>query len=151
MAPLIRPGDELLVDFGAMPDRFGQVVLFSQRRVHVAHRFVGWDTTGDAPMLLAKGDAEALADAPVPMDQVLGVVRAIRRAADQAPTTVGLDGRGAEALAQISWWSDRGVRAVRRITRPMPSSIGRPLLGAAVTLARVPTRLISAPTRRSNR
>jgi hypothetical protein len=151
MTPLIRPGDELLVDFGAMPVHFGQVVLFSQRHVQVAHRFVGWDTTGDTPMLLAKGDAEALADAPIPTDLVLGVVRAIRRGPDLAPTLVGLGGRRAAILAQVSWWSDRGVRVVRRLTRPMPTSIGRPLLGAAVSLARVPTRLVSAPTRRSNR
>jgi hypothetical protein len=151
MTPLIQPGDELLVAFGAMPDRFGQVVLFSQRGLQVAHRFVGWDTRGDVPMLLAKGDAEILADAPVPMDQVLGVVRGLRHGPDRSPTSVGLDGRPAAAIAQVSWWSDRGVRLARRLTRPMPTSIGRPLLGAAVFLARVPTRIVSAPTNRLDR
>ncbi len=145
MHPLVRPGGRILVDFGARPSGIGEVVLFERRDVIVAHRIVGRRRRGGREQLIVKGDAEAYFDPPIGRDDVLGVVRGLRRADDGPIERRGLAGRRSRVIAGVSRWSGRGARIAHRVAVRSPSSIRGVALRAIPTLARVPTRLIVAP------
>lgn len=148
MEPTIHPGDRLLVAFGQRPERTGQVILCAVDGAFVAHRLVAHRLVGvgaGAPVvrLIAKGDAEALPDRSIAVDDVIGVVRAIRRS-DGRMVTAGLDDTPGAIVARVSWWSGAVARVGRRLARHAPARTGRPLLSTLLILSRVPTRLITA-------
>ncbi len=148
MQPTIHPGDRLLVAFGQRPERTGQVILCAIDGVFVAHRLVAHRLVAvgaDAPVvrLIAKGDAEALPDRSIAVDDVVGVIRAIRRS-DGRIVTAGLDDTSGAIVARISWWSGAVARVGRRLTRHAPARTGRPVSTTLLILSRVPTRLITA-------
>jgi hypothetical protein len=140
MRPLVKPGDHLLVEFGAVPTRRGQVVLFERDGSHVAHRIVHLDRRSTPARVRAKGDAEALADAPIDLDDVVGLVVATRTGGGGAPRSLGLDGRGAAVVAALSWGGDRVVRVVRRATRRLPVAVGRPITSVTTGVMSIATR-----------
>jgi hypothetical protein len=149
MEPLIRPGDRLLVAFGARPERTGQVILCSVDGAFVAHRLVAHRTLGGPAgepivRLIAKGDAEALPDRAIAPESVVGVVQAIRRGGDGRLVGYGLDDTPSELVAVVSWWGGRAARRSRRLARYAPPRFGPALLIALVMLSRIPTRLITA-------
>jgi len=143
MRPLIAPGAQLLVEFGAAPTRVGQVALFRQGERVVAHRLVarrpacrGW---------LAKGDAEAYVDGPLEPSNILGVVRAVRRAHNQPATAIGCEGRCARAIASTSRWLGRGAAQARRMAALLPSPLRRMAVRAIPPLVRVVAQALFAP------
>lgn len=145
MRPLVGPGGRMLVEFGAMPTRVGEIVVFERHGGIVAHRLVGSRRRGGREQLIVKGDAEAYFDPPIGRDDVLGVVRGVRRDALGPVRRQGLDGRSARLIAGVSRWTGRGARLAHRGAVHSPEPIRRTALRAIPALARVPTRLIMAP------
>lgn len=145
MRPLVGPGGRMLVAFGARPTRIGEIVVFERHDRIVAHRLVGSRTRGGREQLIVKGDAEAYFDPPIERDEVLGVVRGVRRHAVGPVRRWGLDGRSARLIAGVSRWTGRGARLAHRGAVHSPEPIRRTALRAIPALARVPTRLIMAP------
>jgi hypothetical protein len=117
MHPCIAPGEWMRVDFGAQPERVGEIVLFCQGEQLVAHRVVGWRRTPGGRHVVAKGDAVAYCDPAVAPGDVLGVVRAISARRAGAPRTAGCGGARARAVGTISGWRGRAAWKVRRIVR----------------------------------
>lgn len=145
MHPLVGPGGRMLVEFGATPAGVGEIVLFERRETVVAHRVVGRARRDGRERLIVKGDAEAYFDPPIGREDVLGVVRGLRRGDGGPVQRRGLDGRSSRVIAQVSRWTGRGARAARRLADHSPDPIRGVALRAIPTLARVPTRLIVAP------
>ena len=98
MLPGIRPGDRLLVGFGAQGARTGDVVLFRHGGMVVAHRVVGIRRGGG---LITKGDNEPFATEEVGPAALLGVVRAVERGS-RGQTRRGLGGRSGAMTARLS-------------------------------------------------
>jgi hypothetical protein len=130
MIPFIRLGDRLVVQFGALPNRSGEVILFVDGIV-VAHRVVARSSSraGGPDWMLTKGDAEPYATESVVVTDVLGVVRAVERGGLASPGGLG-DVRGA-IVAGIS----RLAGILERASRRRPAPIGIPL-GLAASMAR---------------
>lgn len=144
MRPLVGPGGRMLVEFGAQPKEVGEIVVFERRDEIVAHRIVGRRVFEGRDRFIVKGDAEAYFDPPIGRDDVLGVVRGIRRG-DGPIQRRGVGGRSSKVIASVSRWSGRGARVARRLAAHSPTPIRGFALRAIPPLARVPTRLISAP------
>ena len=145
MEPAIAPGSRLLVAFGRSPDRIGELVLFRRGETVVAHRLVARRRVAGEDRLFLKGDREALLDPPLSHADILGVVLDVhapdgrRYRAAPAPTT-------SRVLARVSGWSGRAAGAGVRIARRVPPRLRRPAIAIALSLSRVPTRLITAMT-----
>ncbi len=128
MAPLLRPGDRVLLGEG--PVRVGDVVVIRAPEQLVVHRvvaLVGGD--GDAAnWIVTRGDRVRRCDAPVPPSAILG--RAID--VERGHTAIGGHGRAAAALVAMAARSggkrgssvDQGVAmpctSGRRGAWPMP-------------------------------
>jgi hypothetical protein len=145
MRPLIAPGTWMLVDFGARPADTGEIVVLPVGDVIVAHRVVGTIRRERRTFLMTKGDAEPYCDAPVPLEDVIGVVRALRRARGARPTTLGCAGRPARMIGRISGWSGRSAIWARRLAPFLPVRLRRLARTAVLHLARTGTRLVAAP------
>jgi hypothetical protein len=145
MRPLVGPGGGMLVAFGATPSRVGEVVVFERYDGIVAHRLVGRRRRDGREQLIVKGDNEAYFDPPIGCDDVLGVVRGVRRDESGPVLQRGLGGRTARVIAGVSRSAGRGARVARRVAEHSPAPIRRTALRAIPTLARVPTRLMLAP------
>ena len=76
MSPLLRPGDQVLVDF-ARSWACGDVVVVGARRGLVVHRIMA--IAGDGACVITKGDAASYCDRPVSCAAVVGVVIRVRR------------------------------------------------------------------------
>jgi signal peptidase I len=117
MRPLIGPGTWVLVDFGATPQHAGEIVLFVNRGAMVVHRIAGVRRPPRTGTIATKGDAVLRFDPPLEVEDILGVIRA-RRRADAAPARAfGCVGVGARAFGAVSTalgmgagWIRRGVR-----------------------------------------
>ncbi len=144
MRPLVGPGGLMLVEFGAQPTEVGEIVVFERYGGIVAHRIVGRRVLEGRDRFIVKGDAEAYFDPPIGRDDVLGVVRGVRRG-DGPIQRRGIGGRSSKVIARVSRWSGRGARVARRVAVHAPPAIRGFALRAIPPLARVPTRLISAP------
>lgn len=147
MLPLIRPGSRVLVEFGAVPE-VGEVVLFTSRDRYVAHRVIARRGGPAATRLIVKGDAEAHPDRSLAARDVLGVVRAVRWPDEATSRLAGLGGRGGRLVAGVSLWSGRGARFGRRIAGWLPRSLQGAGQRSIATIARVPTRFVTAPMSR---
>src|SRR4029079_18826671 len=84
MRPLIAPCAQLLVEFGASPLRVGEIVVFSQNDRLIAHLVVDWRPDRG---WVARGDAEPYMDGLLEPNDMLGVVRAVRRSPQQPAST----------------------------------------------------------------
>ena len=144
MRPLIAPGAQLLVEFGATPLRVGEIVVFSQNERLVAHRLVGWRPGRG---WIAKGDAEAYIDGLLEPSDLLGVVRSVRRSPNTPATTIGCHGRFAHAMAGASRWLGRGATLARRAATFLPGPLRSLALGAIPPLIRVVALALFAPVR----
>ena len=143
MHPMLPAGTHLLVEFGRAPERIGEVVLFRRGEGLVAHRFVARRTVDGRATFIAKGDGEALADPPIDPGAVLGVVCEARlRDGRAAPGPLG--GLRGELLAHVSWWCGRTGRASARAARRAPAPVHRLVAITALSLSRVPTRVVMA-------
>ncbi len=148
MAPLIQPGDRLLVAFGERPEHTGQVILWQVDGTFVAHRLVAHrlvaDGRGGATVrLIAKGDAEAFPDRWIAASDVFGVVHKVRHS-DGRVISRGLDDTPGALVALLSLWGGRTARVGRLAARRAPEPAAGPLLSILLTLSRVPTRLMTA-------
>jgi hypothetical protein len=150
MDPLIPPGSLLLVEFGAVPERLGEVILFRRPNGAVAHRLVARRRTADGLLLIAKGDGEALADPAFAPEAVLGVVREVKLP-DGRPGPAAIARRRGAALARVSWWSGRAARLGGYAGRRTPVRLRPGAIAAAHALSRVPTRVLTAMIPRFDR
>jgi hypothetical protein len=150
MGPVVPPGSRLLVEFGRTPERTGEVIVYRRDATIVAHRFVARRGDAAAARLIAKGDAEALPDRPIGRDDVLGVVRAVETPDGRARRAT-LGGRSGALVATVSWWSGRVGRAARHAAVRAPRPIRRAAIGGALSLSRVPTRVLTATMPRLDR
>jgi Peptidase S24-like len=144
MRPLIAPGAQLLVEFGAAPLRVGEIVLFSQKDRLVAHRLVAWRPGRG---WTAKGDAEAYADGLLEPGDMLGVVRAVRRSPNESATAIGCHGRFAHAMAGASRWLGRAAALARRAATFLPGPLRSLALRAIPPLIRVVALALFVPVR----
>lgn len=145
MHPSIPAGSRLLVDFGRMPGRRGEVIVFDRGDETIAHRLVARRVTPEGTRLIAKGDGEAYLDPAIAEDDVLGVVRRVRT--PEGRDVAWPDGsRRAAAVAGVSWMSGRGAGAATRLVRrvPLSATVRRAALHGLLGLSRVPTRVVTA-------
>ena len=143
MEPLIPAGSQLLVEFGAAPERIGDIILFRRVSGAVAHRVVARRRAGERQLLVAKGDGEALADPAILTDDVLGVVRDVRLP-DGRNDGLALARRRGAVLARISWLSGRAARLGGRAARHAPVRSRPAAIAAAHALAGLPTSVFLA-------
>ena len=116
MSPLIRPGDELYVEFGDRRPRRGEIAVFREGELMIAHRVVGGGRSGSRKLLITRGDGMATFDPPFPAEEVLGVVRAVSPTgadAERPDSRAGSPGNGCGARVG-------GCRPSARQGRPVP-------------------------------
>jgi hypothetical protein len=112
MRPLIPPGGWLLVEFGAVPDGVGEIIVFAHQGMLVAHRVVVYDGAALNMTVTTKGDSQLSFDPPLPVGDVIGVVRAVRRAPHSRVYTIACSG----AVALLAGWLSRtSARAAGRL------------------------------------
>ncbi len=148
MAPLLCPGDVVIVQLGKLQPRLGDVVVRRQDGALVVHRVV--KVTGEH--IITKGDASLLADPPTTLDDILGVVTAIE-GASAVDLTHGVWRALGPALAAYSllvgraWWA---LSVLRRRLLPDWSPRALRIVGHALrfTLG-VPMRLLVRAVRRA--
>jgi hypothetical protein len=150
MGPLIPAGSRLLVEFGRAPERPGEVIVFRREAAIIAHRLVARRGDDPSPRLIAKGDAEAVPDRPIAREDVLGVVRAVGLP-DGRFVRATLGGRSGAVVARVSWWSGRVGRVARRAAVRAPRPIRSAAVRGALSLSRVPTRVVMAALPRLDR
>jgi hypothetical protein len=79
MLPTLRPGDMVLVAFGARQPQPGDLLVFRRGAEIITHRLLEILSTGAGQATyLTKGDRLWQADAPVAQEQVIGLVTEIR-------------------------------------------------------------------------
>jgi hypothetical protein len=145
MRPLIQPGASLLVEFGALPALPGEIVVFPAGDRLVAHRVVALRREQDATVVVAKGDAEAFCDPPLPLSGVLGVVRAVRYSPDGPVVQAGCSGWEAQSIAWISYWSSRSASAARRVAAFLPDPLRGRAIDTVSALVRAAARIVFTP------
>jgi hypothetical protein len=143
MRPLITPDTWALVEFGAAPAGVGEIVLFGRGDLVIAHRLVAWRPGRSG--LIAKGDSEAGCDTPLDLENILGVVRALRYGSHGPGSSLGCTGRLARAIARVSWWGGRVAALARSATTFLPDPVRRVAPRAIPPLARVVALVLFAP------
>ena len=136
MLPLIRPGDRLLVGFGAQEAVHGDVILFRHGGLVVAHRVVGIRTRDGLRGLIAKGDNEPFATEDVAPSDLLGVVRAVDRGTGSLSSRAlgGTSGRMTARLSRLGGSLTRArTRRASSITA-IPFAAGALVARAALSL-----------------
>ncbi|HEX7973069.1 MAG TPA: S24/S26 family peptidase [Anaerolineales bacterium] len=154
MLPLLRPGDEVLVQPGSPPDlRRGDLVTIDadptgnqEGRLPVTHRIVGRGVGG----WLTKGDHCRFLDPPLPEQAILGRVVALQRAGSE----VDLQTRRWKAANRIlglwGWWEVQTFDLSRRLYRslaPAGPAAGAPAAGALPAWTEFLARCLAAPFR----
>lgn len=147
MRPLISAGTWLQVEFGATEIEIGDIILFPLGDMLVAHRVVAQRQRHAQTIFIPKGDAEPFCDARVPIDAVIGVVRAVRQGRDGATSSFGCVGAPARLIAQISRLHGRAANFSRRAANILPNPLRRTAIRAIPPLARVVARIFFAPLR----
>ncbi len=152
MLPLIRPGDRLLVGFGAQDAGRGDVILFRHGGLVVAHRVVGIRSRDGARRIIAKGDNEPFATEDVAPTDLLGIVRAIDRGSG-SPSSRALGGSSGRVTARLS---RLGGSLTRARTRRASSITAIPFAAAALvaraalslwTSSLVMSRVVESPAK----
>jgi hypothetical protein len=144
MRPLIGAETKLLVEFGAAAE-IGDIIVFSQGDILVAHRLVARRQRRGTAVLIAKGDAEPYFDPPVLPNDLLGVVRALRRGGESPATSLGCSGWVARLIAGYSYVAGRGAWIARRATAILPGPMRQVALSAIALLARVTAYILLTP------
>lgn len=147
MRPLIGADTWLHVEFGATGIAIGDIILFPLGDMLVAHRVVAQRQRHAQIIVIPKGDAEPFCDARVPIDNVIGVVRALRRGRDGAISSFGCVGAPARLIARVSRLHGRAANGTRRIANSLPDPLRRMAIRAIPPLARVVARILFAPLR----
>ena len=147
MRPLIRPGAQMLVEFGVTAVDLGDIILFPLGDMLVAHRIVARRWRPDSQVLIPKGDGEPYCDPALPVGDLIGVVRALRDHPDGPSVSVGCVGFAARATAHVSRMSGRGASLARRTAARLPKSLRSSALRAIPSVARVTARIMFAPLR----
>jgi hypothetical protein len=147
MRPLIRPGAQMLVEFGVSAVHVGDIILFPLGEILVAHRVVARRWRPDSQVLIPKGDGEPYCDPALPTGDIIGVVRALRDGPDGPAVSVGCAGFAAWATARVSRVSGRGASLARRMAARLPESMHRSMVRAIPPIARVTARIVFAPLR----
>lgn len=79
MLPLLRRGDRVTVKCGVSPVRRGDLVVFYRQRQLVIHRVVLLSRSAAGLTLVTKGDNALTCDAPLQLDELVGLVSTLRR------------------------------------------------------------------------
>jgi hypothetical protein len=116
MRPLVGRDTWMLIEFGATNVHIGDIVVFPQGDRLLAHRVIARRLEHGTAYMIAKGDAEAYADPKITLEDVLGVVRALRTGAEGSASSVGCSGWPARLIASISYLSGRVAWLARRST-----------------------------------
>jgi hypothetical protein len=145
MRPLIGAETKLLVEFGAAAGDIGDIIVFPQGDILVAHRLVARRQRRGETVLLAKGDAEPYFDPPILPNDLLGVVRAQRRHSQAPASSLGCTGWIARLIARYSYSAGRSAWILRRATAILPGPMQRIALGAIALLARVTAYILLTP------
>ena len=145
MRPLIGSSTWLQVEFGTTDVTIGDIILFPLGDMLVAHRVVAQRRRGEQAIFVPKGDAEPFCDARVPIDDVIGVVRALRQGRDGSSSSFGCTGASARLIARLSRLHGRAANAFRRVANSLPDPLRRMGLRAVPPLARVVARMFLAP------
>jgi hypothetical protein len=145
MRPLIGADTWIQVEFGASEFAIGDIILFPLGTMLVAHRIVGRKMRQGRLVLVPKGDAEPSADAPIQPNEVVGVVRALRRNEQEPGTRFGFAGRSARMIAAVSRSLGHVAAGLRRLATFLPDPLRRLALDAIPPLLRVVARVIFAP------
>ena len=143
MRPLFGPATWALVEFGAFPGAVGDIVLFQHADLVISHRLVAWQP--EQSRLIAKGDAQAYCDAPLGRNDILGVVRALRRSPNGPPSSAACVGWSARAIARISVGVGGCASLAQRAATILPDPLRRIALRAMPPLARVAALALFAP------
>ena len=77
MTPIIRPPATVVCCTQRPPHR-GDIVLFPDDELLLAHRLVGWRGSGHEARMLLRGDNRRYLDPPLPAHACLGVVVEVR-------------------------------------------------------------------------
>ncbi|HNP72674.1 MAG TPA: hypothetical protein PLO33_09375 [Kouleothrix sp.] len=145
MRPLIGRDTWLQVEFGAASVAIGDIILFPLGDMLVAHRVVAMRQRHGQTIVVPKGDAEPFCDPRVPLDDVIGVVRALRAGRNGAVSSLGCSGAPARLIAQLSRQHGRAANGARRFAALLPNPLRRLAIGAIPPLARVVARVLFAP------
>jgi len=145
MRPLIGPDTSLEVDFGASEFAIGDIILIPVGTMLVAHRIVARKMRQGRLVLVPKGDAEPYADPPIDPNEVLGIVRALRRNSHGTGTRFGCTGRSARRIAVISRSLGHVAAGLRRLATSLPAPARRKALSAIPPLLRVVARIMFTP------
>jgi signal peptidase I len=112
MVPAIWPGDRLVVEPASSSNVApGDIVLFSNEYRFVAHRVVEKNGDADKGRVLTRGDAMAIADAPIRSGEILGKVSFIVRNGKCIEPTKSLR-RSKRALATLLRRSEIAARVI---------------------------------------
>lgn len=145
MRPLVGPDTWMLVEFGAAAIEIGDIILFPLGDILVAHRVVAQKPRQGRPVLVPKGDAEPYTDPLIRPDEVLGVVRQLRRGKRGPSSSLGCAGRLAKLIAILSRVHGHAAAAMRRTAAIFPDPLRRVALAAIPPFARVVARITLAP------
>lgn len=79
MFPLLQEGDQVLVAHGSADARRGDIIVFRQGAITIAHRMLYSRKTVAGLVFVAKGDSVPHADPPVSASAIVGRVVAVKR------------------------------------------------------------------------
>ncbi|GMQ78113.1 MAG: hypothetical protein BMS9Abin02_0611 [Anaerolineae bacterium] len=80
MVPLLKVGDDIQLAPASVQDLLpGEIVVLETRDGLLAHRFQGFDSSQEMPILVTKGDRLEKLDPPIFSDKLIGRVIARRR------------------------------------------------------------------------
>lgn len=133
MAPLLKPGDSLLIRHGVGKIRIGDVIVFKASEKLLVHRVVSRRKTREGEVLLAKGDRSRVFDEPIVPGQVIGKVLEAQGPSGRLRLTSRswrLTNFCLAALSRRAASSDRAGRALWTLVRLIRLVRSRQLAGA---------------------
>lgn len=116
MRPLLRPGDQVQVAWGAGSLKAGDIVVYRRGETLIVHRLLYRRSDG---MFILGGDNKVFPDEATPMASILGIVNAVQR----GERRIDLSRTGPSWLGQIMvatfpvrrWFASAGAPAVRSL------------------------------------
>ena len=123
MQPVLRPGDALIVEGGAIAEVTpGAIVVVHNGNVWIVHRLIRRRVVGGRLCLQTKGDNRSRADSGIDGSAPIGVVKSVER--------------GERSLSLLTWRARHGGRVLACLSRaqaglyvPAPGVLRRLIMG----------------------